>query len=36
VLQANKKMLRVFERTGLPIVTKASSDAIHVTILLNK
>jgi GNAT superfamily N-acetyltransferase len=36
VLHANKKMLRVFERTGLPIVTKASSDSIHVTIFLNK
>jgi RimJ/RimL family protein N-acetyltransferase len=36
VLHANKKMLRVFERTGLPIVTKASSDCIHVTIFLNK
>ena len=36
VLHANKKMLRVFERTGLPVVTKASSDSIHVTIFLNK
>jgi RimJ/RimL family protein N-acetyltransferase len=36
VLHANKRMLRVFERTGLPVVTKASSDSIHVTILLNK
>ena len=36
VLHANKKMLRVFERTGLPIVTKASSDSLHVTIFLNK
>jgi RimJ/RimL family protein N-acetyltransferase len=36
VLHANKKMLRVFERTGLPVVTKASSDALHVTIFLNK
>lgn len=34
VLHANKKMLRVFERTGLPVVTKASSDSIHVTIKL--
>jgi len=36
VLHANKKMLRVFERTGLPIVTKASSDSIHITMFLNK
>ncbi len=36
VLHANRKMLRVFERTGLPLVTKASSDAIHITIFLNK
>jgi RimJ/RimL family protein N-acetyltransferase len=36
VLHANKKMLRVFERTGLPVVTKASSDSLHVTIFLNK
>jgi len=36
VLHANKKMLRVFERAGLPIVTKASSDSIHVTMFLNK
>ncbi len=35
VLHENKKMLRVFERTGLPVVTKASSDSIHVTIFLN-
>jgi RimJ/RimL family protein N-acetyltransferase len=34
VLHNNKKMLRVFERTGLPVVTKASSDSIHVTIKL--
>jgi GNAT superfamily N-acetyltransferase len=36
VLHANKKMLRVFERAGLPVVTKSSSDSIHVTIFLNK
>jgi RimJ/RimL family protein N-acetyltransferase len=36
VLHGNKKMLRVFERAGLPIVTKASSDSIHVTMFLNK
>ncbi len=36
VLHGNKKMLRVFERSGLPVVTKASSDSIHVTIFLNK
>ncbi len=36
VLHANKKMLRVFERAGLSIVTKASSDSIHVTMFLNK
>ena len=36
VLHANKKMLRVFERSGLRVVTKASSDSIHVTIFLNK
>ena len=36
VLHANKKMLRVFERTGLPVVKKVSSDAIHVTIFLNQ
>ena len=36
VLPGNKKMLRVFERSGLPVVTKTSSDAIHVTIYLNK
>ena len=36
VLQGNKKMLRVFERAGLPVVTMASSDSIHVTMLLNK
>jgi GNAT superfamily N-acetyltransferase len=34
VLHANKKMLRVFERAGLPVVTKASSDSIHVTMKL--
>jgi GNAT superfamily N-acetyltransferase len=36
VLHGNKKMLRVFERSGLPVVTKASSDSIHITISLNK
>ena len=36
VLHANKKMLRVFERAGLPIETKASSDSIHITMFLNK
>jgi RimJ/RimL family protein N-acetyltransferase len=36
VLHGNRKMLRVFERSGLPVVTKASSDSIHVTIFLNK
>jgi GNAT superfamily N-acetyltransferase len=36
VLHGNRKMLRVFERTGLPVVTKASSDSMHVTIFLNK
>jgi GNAT superfamily N-acetyltransferase len=35
VLHGNKKMLRVFERAGLPVVTKVSSDSIHVTIFLN-
>jgi RimJ/RimL family protein N-acetyltransferase len=34
VLHANKKMLRVFERSGLSVVTKASSDSIHVTMKL--
>ena len=34
VLHANKKMLRVFERSGLRVVTKASSDSIHVTMKL--
>jgi RimJ/RimL family protein N-acetyltransferase len=34
VLHANKKMLRVFERSGLSVVTKASSDSIHVTMRL--
>jgi GNAT superfamily N-acetyltransferase len=36
VLHGNKKMLKVFERAGFPVVTKASSDSIHVTIFLNK
>ena len=36
VLPGNRKMLRVFERTGLPVVTKPSSDCIHVTLFLNK
>ena len=36
VLHGNRKMLRVFERSGLPVVTKASSDSMHVTIFLNK
>ena len=36
VLHGNRKMLRVFERAGLPIVTKASSDSIHITMFLNK
>jgi RimJ/RimL family protein N-acetyltransferase len=36
VLHGNKKMLRVFERAGLPVVTKASSDSLHVEIYLNK
>ena len=36
VLHGNKKMLRVFERTGLPVVTKSSSECIHVTLFLNK
>ncbi len=36
MLHANKKMLRVFERAGLPFVTKASSDSIHITMFLNK
>jgi RimJ/RimL family protein N-acetyltransferase len=35
VLHGNKKMLRVFERAGLPVVTKASSDSLHVEIYLN-
>ena len=34
VLHANKKMLGVFERSGLPVVTKASSDFLHVTMKL--
>jgi RimJ/RimL family protein N-acetyltransferase len=36
VLPGNRKMLRVFERAGLPVETKASSDSIHMTIFLNK
>ena len=36
VLHGNKKMLKVFERAGLPVVTKAFSDSIHVTIFLHK
>jgi RimJ/RimL family protein N-acetyltransferase len=36
VLHANKKMLRVFERAGLPTATKTSSESIHVTMFLNK
>ncbi len=36
VLPGNKKMLRVFERSGLPVSTKASSDSIHVTIFLGR
>ena len=36
VLHGNKKMLRVFERAGLRVVTKASSDSIHVTMFLNR
>lgn len=36
VLPGNKKMLRVFERAGLRVVTKASSDSIHVTMFLNR
>jgi len=36
VLHGNKKMLRVFERAGLPVATKASSDSIHITIYLDK
>lgn len=36
VLHGNKKMLRVFERAGLPVVTKASSDSLHVTLYLNQ
>ena len=34
VLPQNKAMLRVFERTGLPVTTVPSGDSIHVTILL--
>ncbi len=34
VLHGNRKMLRVFERTGLPVKTKASGDSIHLTIFL--
>jgi RimJ/RimL family protein N-acetyltransferase len=34
VLPGNRKMLRVFERTGLPIKTRASSDSIHMTMFL--
>ena len=36
VLHGNKKMLRVFERAGLPVATKASSDSIHITIDLDR
>jgi RimJ/RimL family protein N-acetyltransferase len=36
VLPGNRKMLRVFERAGLPVETKTSSDSIHMTIFLNK
>jgi RimJ/RimL family protein N-acetyltransferase len=36
VLPGNRKMLRVFERAGLPVETKASSDSIHITIFLDK
>jgi len=36
VLHGNRQMLRVFDRSGLPVVTKASSDSMHVTIFLNK
>ncbi len=36
VLPGNRKMLRVFERAGLPMETKTSSDGIHVTMYLNK
>ncbi|HSD94349.1 MAG TPA: GNAT family N-acetyltransferase [Syntrophales bacterium] len=36
VLPGNKKMLRVFERAGLPVTTMASSDSIHITIYLDR
>jgi RimJ/RimL family protein N-acetyltransferase len=35
VIPANKKMLRVFERAGLLVATKASSDFVHVTMFLD-
>ena len=35
VLPGNRKMLRVFERAGLPLETKKSDDGIHVTMFLN-
>jgi len=36
VLPGNRKMLRVFERAGLPVETKASADSIHMTIFLDE
>lgn len=35
VLPGNQTMLKVFDRAGLPIETKASTDCVHVTIFLN-
>ncbi len=34
VLHGNRRMLRVFERTGLLVKTRSSSDSIHITIFL--
>jgi hypothetical protein len=36
VLPTNKAMLRVFERAGVPVETKASSDSVHITIFLSQ
>ena len=36
VLPANRAMLRVFSRAGLPMTTAQSGDSVHVAISLNK
>jgi len=36
VLPANRAMLRVFSRAGLPMTTAQSGDSLHVAIFLNK